>query len=153
MHFSSAKDKNPKRATSSHYGIIEEIWEIDYIKFKIPVFKCKWVDSNNGVHVDELGVTLVDFSKVGSKNEPFVLASQVKQVFYITDPSNNKHSVVLHGKRIVSDDNGESNLDVCEISGFSSGLPDINSEADIDDVPAVRSDHSEGLWENIVATI
>ncbi|KAL3621781.1 hypothetical protein CASFOL_034441 [Castilleja foliolosa] len=150
MHFSSSKDKNPLRAMSSHYGIIEEIWEIDYIKFKIPVFKCKWVDGHNGVHVDELGVTLVDFGKVGSKNEPFVMASQVKQVFYITDPSNNKVYVVLHGKRIESgDDNEESSLDVCEISGFSSGLPDINSEVVIDDVPAVRSDHSEGIWENI----
>ncbi|KAL3652086.1 hypothetical protein CASFOL_001767 [Castilleja foliolosa] len=78
------------------------------------------------------------------------MASQVKQVFYITDPSNNNVSVVLHGKRIVSgDDNDESSLDVCEISGFSSGLPDINSEVVTDDVPVVRSDHSEGIWENI----
>ncbi|KAL3650054.1 hypothetical protein CASFOL_006457 [Castilleja foliolosa] len=150
MHFSSSKDKNPLRATSSHYGIIEEIWEVDYLKFKIPVFKCKWVDGNNGVKVDELGVTLVDFSKVGSKNEPFVMASQVKQVFYITDPSNKNVSVVLHGKRIISgDDNDESSLDVSEISAFSSGLPNINSEVISDDVQAVRVDHTEGIWENI----
>ncbi|KAL3638081.1 hypothetical protein CASFOL_018094 [Castilleja foliolosa] len=149
MYFSSSKDKNPLRATSSHYGIIEEIWEIDYLKFKIPVFRCKWVDGNNGVKVDETGVTLVDFSKVGSKNEPFVMASQVKQVFYITDPSNKNVSVVLHGKRLISGDDDESNLDVCEISTFSSGLADINSEIVIDDVHAVRVDHTEGIWENV----
>ncbi|KAL3653958.1 hypothetical protein CASFOL_003639 [Castilleja foliolosa] len=150
IHFSSSKDKNPLRATSSHYGIIEEIWEIDYVKFKTPVFKCKWVDGNSGVKVDDLGVTLVDFSKVGSKNEPFVMASQVKQVFYITDPSNKNVSVVLHGKKIISsDENDELSLDVGELSAFSSGLPDINSEDVVDDVQAVRFDHSEGIWENV----
>ncbi|KAL3628010.1 hypothetical protein CASFOL_028112 [Castilleja foliolosa] len=150
MHFSSSKDKNPLRATSSHYGIIEEIWEVDYLKFKIPVFKCKWVNGNSGVKVDNLGVTLVDFSKVGSKTEPFVMANQVKQVFYITDPSNKSVSVVLHGKRVASpDENDESSLDVCEFSAFSSGLPNINSEVVNDDVHAVRFDHSEGIWENI----
>ncbi|KAL3654673.1 hypothetical protein CASFOL_001408 [Castilleja foliolosa] len=150
IHFSSSKDKNPLRATSSHYGIIEEIWEIDYVKFKTPVFKCKWVDANNGVKVDDLGVTLVDFSKVGSKNEPFVMASQVKQVFYITDPSNKNVSVVLHGKKIISsDENDELSLDVSEFSAFSSGLPNINSEDVVDEVQAVRFDHSEGIWENV----
>ncbi|KAL3639232.1 hypothetical protein CASFOL_017139 [Castilleja foliolosa] len=78
------------------------------------------------------------------------MASQVKQVFYITDPSNANVSVVLHGKRIISgDDNDESSLDVSEISAFSSGLPNINSEVVIDDVHAVRVDHTEGTWENI----
>ncbi|KAL3628066.1 hypothetical protein CASFOL_028168 [Castilleja foliolosa] len=77
------------------------------------------------------------------------MANQVKQVFYITDPSNKNVSVVLHGKRILSgDDNDESNLDVSEMSTFSSGLPDINSEIVIDDVHAVRVDHTEGIWEN-----
>ncbi|KAL3637653.1 hypothetical protein CASFOL_018524 [Castilleja foliolosa] len=153
MYFSSSKDKNLLRATSSHYGIIEENWEIDYLKFKIPVFRCKWVDGNNGVKVDEIGVTLVDFSKVGSKNEPFVMASQVKQVFYITDPSNKNVFVVLHGKRILPGDDDESNLDVYEISTFSSGLPDINSEIVIDDVHAVIVDHTEGIWENVQTLI
>jgi len=33
---------------------IEESWEVDYVKFRVPVFKCKLVDSNTGVHVDDL---------------------------------------------------------------------------------------------------
>ncbi|KAL3621736.1 hypothetical protein CASFOL_034396 [Castilleja foliolosa] len=78
------------------------------------------------------------------------MANQVKQVFYITDPSNKSVSVVLHGKRVTSpDENDESSLDVCEFSAFSSGLPNINSEVVNDDVHAVRFDHSEGIWENI----
>jgi len=75
-------------ATISYYGVIEEIWEVDYVKFRVPVFKCKWADSNTGVHVDDLGFTLVDHAKIGYKEDPFIMAYQEKQVFYVKDPSN-----------------------------------------------------------------
>lgn len=41
MYFSSSKDKNPILATITFYGVIEEILEIDYAIFKVPLFKCK----------------------------------------------------------------------------------------------------------------
>ena len=41
MYFSSSKDKNPILASSAFYGVIEEIWEIYYVIFKVPLFKCK----------------------------------------------------------------------------------------------------------------
>jgi len=56
MHFASSKDNNLVMATISYFGVIEEIWEVGYVKFRVPVFKCKWVDSNKGVHVDDLGL-------------------------------------------------------------------------------------------------
>ncbi|KAK2382219.1 hypothetical protein QL285_069767 [Trifolium repens] len=59
MHFSSSKDKNPVMASTPYYGVIEEIWEVDYVVFKVPLFKCKWVDINSGVRIDELGFTLL----------------------------------------------------------------------------------------------
>ncbi|KAL8541459.1 hypothetical protein ACS0TY_002649 [Phlomoides rotata] len=40
------------------YGVIDEIWELDYYNFRIPIFKCIWVDNNNGIKVDDLGFTL-----------------------------------------------------------------------------------------------
>nr|KYP40078.1 hypothetical protein KK1_038597 [Cajanus cajan] len=52
MHFSSRNDKNPVVASTSYYGVIEEIWEINYTKFKVPIFKCKWVDINTGVRTN-----------------------------------------------------------------------------------------------------
>ncbi|CAA0810561.1 Unknown protein, partial [Striga hermonthica] len=135
MHFSSAKDKNPLCASSSYFGIIEEIWELNYVKFTVPVFKCKWVDSNNGVKVDELGFTFVDFRKVGYKNEPFIMASQAKQVFYIIDPSNENCSVVLHGKRQVSDDDkNDLTIDVSEFPSTTSRIVVENEEVELDDV-------------------
>ncbi|CAA0810941.1 Unknown protein [Striga hermonthica] len=154
IHFSSAKDKNPLYASSSYYGIIEEIWELNYIKFKVPVFKCKWVDSNNGVKLDEWGFTLVDFSKEGYKNEPFVVASQAKQVFYVTDPCDKNWLVVLQGKKRVSNDSvDDSTLDILEFPSTSPRMPVVNEELELDDVYATRNDHHEGIWENTPVNI
>jgi len=49
----------------AYYGFIKEIWEVDYTKFFVPVFKCNWVDNKSGVKIDESGFTLVDFRKIG----------------------------------------------------------------------------------------
>ncbi|XP_062028814.1 uncharacterized protein LOC133744788 [Rosa rugosa] len=35
------------------------IWEMDYNKFRIPVFKCDWVENAKGIKVDEFGFTLI----------------------------------------------------------------------------------------------
>jgi len=48
------------------------------VKFRVPIFKCKWVDSNIGVRFDELGFTLVDLTKIGYKEDPFIMAYQAK---------------------------------------------------------------------------
>lgn len=71
----------------AYYAIIEEIWELDDRHFKFALFKCKWFDIRRGVREDELGFTSVDFSRFGHEDDPFILATQVKQVFYIQDPA------------------------------------------------------------------
>jgi len=71
MHFASSKDNNPVMATINYFGVIEKIWEVDYVKFRVPIFKCKWVDSSIGMHIDDLGFTLVDLAKICSKEDPF----------------------------------------------------------------------------------
>ncbi|KAK9052892.1 hypothetical protein SSX86_029522 [Deinandra increscens subsp. villosa] len=38
-------DKRLRIAKDSYYGVIQEIWELNYTSFTIPVFKCKWVDN------------------------------------------------------------------------------------------------------------
>ncbi|XP_042423409.1 uncharacterized protein LOC122011026 [Zingiber officinale] len=92
----SAKDKNPLLADVSYYGVIEEIWELDYHQFHVPLFKCAWVANDKGIiNNDECGFTLVNLNKRGHKNDEFVLASQVNQVFYINDPLKNGWSIVL----------------------------------------------------------
>lgn len=78
MHISSAKDKNPIFANVSYYGVIEDIWELNYTMFHVPVFRFKWVENNNGIKKDELGFILVDLNKEGHKEKPFILATQAK---------------------------------------------------------------------------
>ena len=77
------------------YGIIKEILELNYEnKGKIVLFKCDWVDNrrkDKWVKVDRLGVTSLNFKHLVNSgenilDEPFVLASQATQVFYVEDP-------------------------------------------------------------------
>jgi hypothetical protein len=85
---------------TTYFGFIEEIWELDYgERMKIPVFKCQWVKNPDGVNVDNYGLTLVDLKKVGYKDDPWVLAERVAQVFYVLDPANENMHVVISGKQ------------------------------------------------------
>jgi hypothetical protein len=38
---------------SMYYGQIQEIWELDFHDFKIPLFHCNLVDANKGVVKDK----------------------------------------------------------------------------------------------------
>ena len=72
------------------YGYIEEICELDYgPTFKVPLFRCKWVKlTGGGVKVDQqYGMTTLDLNNLGYRDEPFVLANDVAQVFYVNDMS------------------------------------------------------------------
>jgi len=143
MHFASSKDNNLVMAIISYFGVIEEIWEVDYIKFRVLVFKCKWVDSNTGVHVDDLGFTMADLGKIGSKEDPFIMAYQAKQVFYVRDPSNERWSVVIQGRTEYDVENHDDSIVQHADNSFSKHLPSINEENDLDEVHPTRSDHSE----------
>nr|ABA97946.2 transposon protein, putative, CACTA, En/Spm sub-class [Oryza sativa Japonica Group] len=83
---------------NQYYGRVEQILELDYLKFKVPLFRCRWVDLHN-VKVDNEGFTTVNLANNAYKDEPFVLAKQVVQVFYIVEPCNKKLHVVREGKR------------------------------------------------------
>ncbi|XP_074337456.1 uncharacterized protein LOC141674645 [Apium graveolens] len=89
------KDKNIEHISHTYYGVISSIWELDYNKFRIPLFRCNWVDMNKGVKVDDLGYTLVNLNILGYVNDPFILGKHVKQVCYIDDPLKKHWSVVL----------------------------------------------------------
>ena len=82
-----ATDNNGKKET--YYGYIEEIWELDYgPNFKVPLFRCQCVKlSGGGVTKDEYGMIIVDLNYLGYRDELFVLAQDVAQVFYIKDMS------------------------------------------------------------------
>jgi hypothetical protein len=63
------------------------------------VFQCQWVKHPNGVTDDNYGFTLVDLANVGYKDDSWVLAECVAQVFYIADPMNVKNHIAISGKQ------------------------------------------------------
>ncbi|GJW29842.1 putative reverse transcriptase domain-containing protein [Tanacetum coccineum] len=79
-----------------YYGVLQEIWVLDYRFRQIPLFKCDWVNhKSGGVKRDKLGYTLVDLNNLGHKVDPFVLGSQALQVFYVKNPVDKKLSIVF----------------------------------------------------------
>jgi hypothetical protein len=115
VRFDAANTNRPK---DTYYGYIEEIWELDYGRgLKVPLFRCKWVNlTGGGVKEDpQYGMTTVDLNNLGYADEPFVLANDVAQVFYVKDMSTKprkrkdkeantsydepKRHIVLSGKR------------------------------------------------------
>ena len=94
VQVSGAKDLTPVESDMTFYGIILEIWELYYHAFKAPLFLCKWAENDKGIKVDDLGFTLVDFSRHGHKKDKYVSVDQVMQVFYVEDPVDPSWSVV-----------------------------------------------------------
>jgi hypothetical protein len=79
-------DDDDDTGIDTYYGKIEEIWELDYIGLTVALFRCRWV--TNGKRVvskDKYGYVSVDLRVFGCKNEPFVFANDVEQVFYAPD--------------------------------------------------------------------
>jgi len=93
MQIASAKDSNPVYGPVTYYGRIQEIWDLDYRMFSVPVFMCDWVDSR-GIKKDALGFTVVNFGRLGHQSEHFILATQAKQVFYVQDQQDANLSIV-----------------------------------------------------------
>jgi len=134
-HFCSASDNNPIRASMPYFGVIEQIWEVDYTEFRVPMFKCKWVNANTDVCQDELEFTLVDLNQVAYMDEPFIMAQQARQMFYVEDPCDSRYSVVLQGKPSgLNDTRDGSAVDICEAPPFSTRMPTINESHYVDDV-------------------
>jgi hypothetical protein len=95
-----------------YYRYILDIWEINYgARLQILVFKCQWIKHPNGVSVDNYGLTLVDLKNLGHKDDPWVLADRVVQVFYVLDLEIGKHVVVSEKQIFVRVENVEDNDD------------------------------------------
>ena len=129
MQFSSAKDTNPIFVEMKFYGVIQEIWELDYRAFRIPVFKCKWVESNNSIREDiYAGLTLVDLNKEGHKDDIFIMAMQAKQVFYISIDSQWSVALFTQPRNHDNDDDYDGDNDsIAEHNMFERELEDLNN--------------------------
>ncbi|XP_022893856.1 uncharacterized protein LOC111408317 [Olea europaea var. sylvestris] len=80
---SSAKDNAHVVDKVLYYGVLRDIIVLDYNTFHIPIFWCDWANIVNGIKKED-GFTLVNLHQGQGQfeNDPFILASQAKQVFY-----------------------------------------------------------------------
>lgn len=138
----------------TYYGVIQEIWELDYRNFREPIFLCDWIENTKGIRKDELGFPLVNLGRIGHKKEPFVSAAQVKQVFYIEDPLDANWSVVLvTPNRDYNDSANDDELGDTAVDhpSFCKGVPieavddDLDEDEDEGDIRYKR-DNCEGIW-------
>ena len=89
---------------------------------------------------------MVNFDRLGYQHDPFILAKQAKQVFYVLDPADKHWHVVLSGKRrIVGVENvvDEGEYDQFDdVPAFSTGIADVTVDEGPDPIYA-RHDHQE----------
>nr|AAP12910.1 transposon protein, putative, CACTA, En/Spm sub-class [Oryza sativa Japonica Group]ABF97496.1 transposon protein, putative, CACTA, En/Spm sub-class [Oryza sativa Japonica Group] len=143
--------------TATYYGAIEDIWELDYGPLKVPLFWCQWVRlTGGGVMIDDSGMTTVDLNKVGYSDEPFVLANDVTQVFFVKDmsskgkkgrgPDEPKCQVVLPGKRKIVGVEDKTDEDYDQLDGQPPFTVTIDPSILLsnEDTPYSRNDHKEG---------
>lgn len=85
----------------SYYGVLTEIIELQYFEGKrVVLFKCDWWDVDHiriGVKIDKHDFVSVNTKRKLVTDEPFVLASQAEQVFYVKDHLHPSWSIVLNG--------------------------------------------------------
>ena len=107
-------------------------------------------------------MTIVDFKKIGYKDEPFVLAKDVTQVFYVKDmaskPKNNqgksddepKRHIVLPGKRKKSLELKTFRISQKTLISFTTVPFSVDVDPSIllskEDAPYLRLDHDQGTF-------
>ena len=111
--------------------------------FYVPLFRCQWAVRGNGVR-EEDGYTLVNLnhSQVSFNRDPYILASQAKQVFYSREDDTSSWYVVLRGSsRRYSEEEEEE-----EVTADIGPLPStVDMEVEVDEAHNARAD-CEGIY-------
>ncbi|KAL4578884.1 hypothetical protein LXL04_015015 [Taraxacum kok-saghyz] len=75
---------------SDYFGLLDEVLEVDYLGSErciVVLFKCTWFDNAHGVKVHQNKLIDIKPKSRLQTNDPFVLASQVEQVYYTPYPA------------------------------------------------------------------
>ena len=139
---------------NTYCGIVKEILEINYQhKGNVVLFKCDWIDNrvhNKWVKTDQFGITSVNFQHLFNtgeriSDEPFILASQALQVYYVPDPVDTEWAAVVQSKpRDVYDFDNLESESVDNDNGVVQQLAALNVDVAVDivngTIPSVRND-------------
>ena len=120
---------------------------------KFVMFKCNWIDNIVGMKQDEFKFTLVNFNHLlyrenRAVDEPFILASQVEQVWYGQDPLEpDWHVVVKATSRDYFDMYSEN------FSGNIQAVPQVEAYSSQQlDVTTVRNDDAAWVRQGMEGT-
>jgi len=152
--FQRGDNDNVIIGNKTYYGIIKEIVELNYNhKGNVVLFKCDWVDNRvrgKWVKTYQFGVTTVNFKHLfntGEKvsDEPFILASQAVQVFYVPEHAGSEWVSVHQSKpRDFYDMDNLESEHLVNGNGLVLPLPDLNAKVTVDVinevVPTIRTD-------------
>jgi hypothetical protein len=107
-------------------------------------------------------MTIVDLTKIGFKDEPFVLANKVHQVFYVEDmtsktknknpdgPKEPKRHIVLPGKRVIMgvEDRIDKSYDYDQFDGTPPFAVEVDPSIPLgnEETSYLRHDHNQGTF-------
>ncbi|PRQ45894.1 putative transposase, Ptta/En/Spm, plant [Rosa chinensis] len=133
----SARDNFQKMDRVSYYGVIRDIVLLDYRQFKVPLFDCYWANIGTGVKFED-GFTLVNLHKGQHQfdRDPFIFASQAKQIFYSRESDTSNWHVVLKAppRGFFENDSDESAYMPVDVSQL---------DLDVEDEECERYDNEE----------
>ncbi|XP_013594286.1 PREDICTED: uncharacterized protein LOC106302291 [Brassica oleracea var. oleracea] len=139
---SSAKDTSQVVDLVSYYGRVTYIILMDYNVFYVPLFRCQWAVKGNGVKIED-GFTLVNMnqSQASFASDPYILASQAKQVFYSREDESSNWYIVMRGpsRRYSKEDIQEGNADIGPLPS------NFDMDVDMDEAENARTD-CEGIY-------
>nr|XP_027063083.1 uncharacterized protein LOC113689513 [Coffea arabica] len=142
--FSSTKDNNPILSDLAYYGILTNILELNYTEGRtVTLFECDWISKGKKLKQDEDGFTLANFKNVKPHPEPYVIATQVSQVFYVEDPLAEGWSVV-----VATSPRNEFMMDpVCDIEMYLQSTITSTTQMDNEneDIRWVREDDGDEI--------
>ena len=97
---------DPQSEGKDYFGVLLEIIELEYDScHKVVLFRCEWYDvfnENVGLKREGNGVTSMNVKRFLNTNEPYVLACQVEQVYYVKDNIHRDSRVVIKLILIIS---------------------------------------------------
>ncbi|XP_070010123.1 uncharacterized protein [Nicotiana sylvestris] len=96
---------NLRQEDLPYYGKLEDLIDLNYYRFRVTSFKCKWADTtrNRGFRKDAWRFPSVNFLQlihIGDceEHDPYIEASQAQMVYYVDDEVNKGWSTVVHLK-------------------------------------------------------
>ena len=81
-------DREHENATVDFYGILKDVIQLNYMfNYRAVLFKCDWFDTNVKKKKSSKGLQLyfIDVSHKWYESDPYILAIQAHQVFYVND--------------------------------------------------------------------